>query len=350
MDSDAGPDGRDPKGSDLGDGPVAEATDVDGVNVGVYAAAAVAVDAEAEVEVDADADADDVSRDGRSGELPADATSNAGFADAEAAPNWDGERRRQYRPRVEPALVEGLWGAYFEAPGDQTRNRLVEAYQVLAKDIARRFGARLPRSVDRGDLLTAASVGLISAVEGFDPERGVRFESYCELRVKGALLDELRSQDWLPRPWRQRVEQQKRASEKLRSMLGRPPADEEVATEMGLGIDVYQQTFGVGLPGAPLGSMPNEESDEDGGPALDVVADTSTEAPGERLSREELLTLVSQKLSEQESRIVYLKYWEELPMREIGELTGLSESRVCKIHTRLIERLQDRFRVHIDGD
>ncbi len=254
------------------------------------------------------------------------------------------------RPRVDPALVDGLWDAYFAAPGDQTRNQLVEAYQGLAKEIARRFGARLPRSVDRGDLLTAASVGLISAVEGFDPDRGVRFESYCELRVKGALLDELRSQDWLPRPWRQRIEQQKRAAEKLRSQLGRPPADDEVAAAMGLGLDVYQQTFGVGLPGTPLGSMPGEENDEDGGPALDVVADTSTEAPGERLSREELLTLVSQKLSEQEARIVYLKYWEELPMREIGELTGLSESRVCKIHTRLIERLQDRFRVHLDED
>ena len=80
-------------------------------------------------------------------------------------------------------------------------------------------------------------------------------------------------------------------------------------------------------------------------PALDVVPDKSSEAPGERISREELLSLVAQKLSEQEYRIVYLKYWEELPMREIGQLTGLSESRVCKVHARLLERLRDRFRV-----
>lgn len=274
--------------------------------------------------------------------------SPAGASPSPASTSTAPEPARVRRPRVDPASVEGLWGAYFAAPGDQTRNLLVEAYQGLAKDIARRFGARLPRSVDRGDLQTAASVGLIHAVEGFDPERGVRFESYCELRVKGALLDELRSQDWLPRPWRQRVEQQKRATEKLRSNLGRPPGDDEVAAEMGLGLDVYLQTFGVGLPGTPMGSMSGDEGDEDGGPALDVVPDLSTEAPGDRLSREELLTLVSQKLTEQESRIVYLKYWEELPMREIGDLTGLSESRVCKIHTRLIERLQDRFRVHLD--
>jgi RNA polymerase sigma factor for flagellar operon FliA len=244
--------------------------------------------------------------------------------------------------------VDLLWEAFRAEPGDETRNALVECYQTLVQQIVRRFGARLPRTVDRGDLLTAANVGLINAVHGFDPERGVRFESYCELRVKGALLDELRSQDWLPRPWRQKIEQQKRTVERLRSELGREPSDGEVATAMGFALDVYQQTFGVGLPGTPSGSMPADDGGEDGGGAspLEIVPDRAVDAPGERLSREELMQLVSQRMTDQERRIVYLKYWEELPMREIGDLTGLSESRVCKIHTRLIERLQDRFRVH----
>lgn len=238
-----------------------------------------------------------------------------------------------------------LWDDYRSTPGTATRNALVEAYQSLVKDVVRRFAGRLPRSVDRGDLQTAGNMGLISAVEGFDPERGVRFESYCELRVKGALLDELRAQDWLPRPWRQRIEKQKRSRERLVGLLERPPTDEEVAEEMDLGLDEYQQLFGTGLPTAPTGSMPVDEGDGDAAPLLDVVPDRHGEAPGDRLTREELLQLVAQKLSEQEYRIVYLKYWEELPMREIGELTGLSESRVCKIHARLIERLKDRFRV-----
>ena len=193
--------------------------------------------------------------------------------------------------------------------------------------------------------MTAGNVGLISAIEGFDPERGVRFESYCELRVKGALLDELRTQDWLPRPWRQRIEQHKRAAERLRGELGRPPSDEEMATELGLADDVYQQLFGTGLPTAPAGSSPAD--DDQDGPLLEVVPDTQSEAPGDNLTRQELLQLVAQRLTEQEYRIVYLKYWEELPMREIGELTSLSESRVCKIHARLIERLRDRFRVDL---
>lgn len=241
--------------------------------------------------------------------------------------------------------IQALWAAYRRSPCDERRNDLVEAYEPLVRVVVRRFAHRLPRSVDRGDLLTAGNVGLISAIQGFDPERGVRFESYGELRVKGALLDELRTQDWLPRPWRQRIEQQKRTRERLRSELSRSPSDDEIARAMDLGLDDYQRTFGTGLPTAPTGSMPGDESDDDVTPMLDVVADPHAEAPGDRLTREELLRLVAQRLTDQEYRIVYLKYWEELPMREIGQLTGLSESRVCKIHARLIERLRDRFRV-----
>ena len=254
-------------------------------------------------------------------------------------------------PADAPAeLIDVLWAAFRSDPGDDTRNALVEHYQPLIKQIVRRFGARLPRTVDRGDLMTAGNVGLISAVKGFDPERGVRFESYCELRVKGALLDELRSQDWLPRPWRHKIEQQKRTLERLRTELGREPSDGEIASAMGLAMDVYQQTFGTGLPGTAGSATSTEVVGEDGSTvsALDVVPDREAEVPGESLSRDEMLKLVGQRMTEQERRIVYLKYWEELPMREIGELTGLSESRVCKIHTRLIERMQDRFRVGVE--
>ena len=209
----------------------------------------------------------------------------------------------------------------------------------------RRFATRLPRMVDRGDLYTAGNVGLMAAVEAFDPGRSVRFEAYGERRIRGALLDELRAQDWLPRPWRQRLEQQKRTVEALRSELGRHPADHEVARRMEIGLEEYESLFGTALPGTPSGAMPGSDADTEYASALEVVPDTRNDAPGERLSREEQLRLVAQKLSRLEYRIVYLKYWQELPMREIGELTGLSESRVCKIHTRLLERLKDRFRV-----
>ena len=247
-------------------------------------------------------------------------------------------------------MVDALWAAFRSEPGDHTRNALVEHYQPLIKQIVRRFGARLPPDRrSRRPASPPATWASSARCSGFDPERGVRFESYCELRVKGALLDELRSQDWLPRPWRQKIEQQKRTVEQLRREWGRNPNDNEVASAMGFDLDVYQQTFGVGLPGTPSGSMPADDGGEDGErePAPSTSSRIRPSTPrASALSRDELMKLVSQRMSDQERRIVYLKYWEELPMREIGDLTGLSESRVCKIHTRLIERLQDRFRAH----
>lgn len=261
---------------------------------------------------------------------------SAACADApKVAPRLDvvGEGRSQ--------LLARLWADYRVQPSDQARNALVEAYQALALEVARRFAQRLPRSVDRGDLETAASVGLMGAIGGYDPSRGVRFESYCELRVKGALLDELRAQDWLPRPWRARLEQQKRVIERLRSQYSRDPADDEIAAAMEMAFDEYLSVFGTGMPGTPAGSqVPGDGSD---GLGLDVLADPAPGRSDDQLTGEEILGLIAQRLSEQEYRVLYLKYWEGLSMREIGQLTGLSESRVCKLHTRLIERLRDRF-------
>jgi RNA polymerase sigma factor for flagellar operon FliA len=240
------------------------------------------------------------------------------------------------------SLQAELWRAYRRRPGSPQRNRLVESYRPFALEIVRRFAQRLPRTVELCDLETAGSVGLMSAVESFDPERGVRFEAYCELRVKGALLDELRQQDWLPRPWRSRLERHKRALERLRSQQNGEPSEEDLARELDMTLLAYRRFFGSALPSAPTGGQGLRE-DEDGF-SLDVVPDTQSEAPGEKLTRDDLLRLVAQRLSEQEYRIVYLRYWEELSMREIGQLESLSESRVCKIHSRLIERLKDRFR------
>jgi RNA polymerase sigma factor for flagellar operon FliA len=259
--------------------------------------------------------------------------------------------RKQARRQVavRQRSTKRLWSAFQREPNDAHRNELVEAYQSLVRELVRKLGNRLPRNVDRGDLETAANMGLIAAIAAYDPERGLCFESYCEMRVRGALLDELRAQDWLPRPWRQRVEEHKRTVEALRSRLNRQPHDGEVAEAMELCLRDYQVLFSVGMPGAPSGVVSPKEPDESG-QSLDVVADTRLDAPEERLTREEILRLVAQKLSDQEYRILYLKYWEDLPMREIGELLGLSESRICKIHSRLLERLKDRLRSHTPGD
>ncbi len=234
-----------------------------------------------------------------------------------------------------------LWRAYRRRPDPEQRNSLVESYRPFALEIVRRFAARLPRSVDPGDLETAGSVGLMGAVESFDPRRGVRFEAYCELRIRGALLDELRQQDWLPRPWRSRLERHKRALERLRAEKNAEPSQDELAVALGLSSLEYLHFFGLSVPGTSSSSIALGDGEDLC--CLDVVADTQSDAPGDKLTREELLRLVAQRLTGQEYRIVYLKYWEDLSMREIGQLEGLSESRVCKIHARLLERLKDRF-------
>ena len=248
------------------------------------------------------------------------------------------------RRQEDPSRVEALWLAYWGDPSDEHRNRLVESYQWLVRQIVGRFGARLPRSVDRGDLATAANVGLMAAIMSYDPGRRVRFEVYAETRIRGALLDELRLEDWLPRPCRQRFEAHKRVVEQLRSQLAREPYDREVAEAMELSLEEYEILFGIRFPGTPSGSTMSAEDADDTALGLDVVPDTRSTLPSEELTRTELLRLVAQRMTDQEYRIVYLKYWEELPMREIGQLTGLSESRVCKIHSQLLERLQSRFR------
>ena len=264
---------------------------------------------------------------------------------AERSPK-DGARGAAGSARARAQDARRLWGTYRAKRDDDSRNRLIEHYQPLLAEIVRHFAWKLPRSVDRGDLSTAANVGLMSAIEGFDPDRGVRFESYCELRVKGALLDELRTQDWLPRPWRARIELKKRVEERLRAELGAEPPEDALAAAMEMPLDEYRQVFGVGLPGAVIGAWGSDDASDPAPGSLEVVPDPASEPAGEKLTRDEILRLVAQRLSVQEYRIVYLKYWEDFSMREIGELMQLSESRVCKIHTRLIERLKDRFRAN----
>jgi RNA polymerase sigma factor for flagellar operon FliA len=248
------------------------------------------------------------------------------------------------RKRKTASTIENLWRAYARTPGDEPRNRLVEHYQPLVRDIVQRCAARLPRLIERGDLDTAANLGLIDAIAGFDPARGVRFEVYCEWRVRGALLDELRSQDWLSRPVRTRLEQLRRVSEELRARLGREPSEAEL--EQALGPKAAARAFALGLSAdfaRPHLSGHGQDAGEDALSGVDVLVDPDSDAPRERLGSDDLYRLVAQRLSVQEYQIVYLRYWEDLSLREIGELLHLSESRVCKIHAQLLERLKARL-------
>lgn len=260
------------------------------------------------------------------------------------APPSEAELREARARGVEqlPESVRELWAQYVLEGSEAARNGLVCAYQGLVKEIAGRFASRLPRSVERTDLENAGSLGLISAIASFEPERGIRFEAFAEVRIRGALLDELRTQDWLPRPFRRRFERRKRVVEKLRRDLAREPHDDEIASALGVEAEEYQNLFGVGLPG--LGSTVGPPSAQPEWPrALDGVQDDRGISPDERIGDEELLAMIAESLTEQEFRVLYLRYWQDKPLREIGEDLALSESRVSKIHARMIERLNERF-------
>ncbi len=250
---------------------------------------------------------------------------------------YDRVRRAAARPNAQESVEDERC--------DRARNGLVEHYQGLVRTLTSALERRLPPTVDRGDLETAANVGLMSAIEAFDPSRGVPFELYAEHRLRGALLDELRSQDWLPRPWRTRLEARRSAIEKLRAALGREPWGDEVATSLGISVETYHQDYGPALIEGPITPAFSEDGSVHGGPTLEGVPDLVREAPEENLTRLDLLRLVAQELTVQEYRVVYLKYWEEMPLREIGIVLGLSESRVCKIHLALLGRLRDKLSV-----
>ncbi len=230
------------------------------------------------------------------------------------------------------AELARLWKQYHARPSQLRRNRLVEHYRPHALAYARRFAARLPQNVDRGDLDTAASFGLIAAIEGFDPARGTCFEAYCDLRVRGALLDELRNLDWMPRLLRARTEELRRVRESLRSRLQREPGDADLAAALGLSLEQFDAEFaGALLPGSAAG-----------GEDLEGLADPR-QIEGGVLEQDELYRLVYARLSRLESRLVHLRYWEGRSLREIGAALSISESQVCKLHQRILARLKGGF-------
>lgn len=251
--------------------------------------------------------------------------------------------KRARRPRTEnPALLR-LWEDYRQGECLHARNALVEYYRPHAARVARRVKARLPRTVEMADLEAAGDVGLIQAIQNYDPERGVPFEAFCEHRVHGAILDELRRHDWLPRPMRHRLNQKKEVIENLRSELGRAPVDQEIAEGLGLDLEEYQRRFGKDHEAPVLagGKPASEDGESEAG--LDFLEDSRDEGPIEDAHRRELLEQIASTLSVENREILYKRFFEGRTLKEIGDEMEISQSRVSKILNRIVERLQERF-------
>lgn len=238
-----------------------------------------------------------------------------------------------------PFEEEQVWGRYRRNRGRADFDRLVEHYLPLVKVVAGRLALHLPSFIREEDLYSAGCVGILSAVENFDPGRDVRFETYALARVRGAMLDELRSMDMLTRGVRERASRIRAAEQALRDE-GEVLSPEAVAGRAGLSVEELCDTERA-LAVARLASL-DDESDEEGHTAASLIVDRDAADPLESMEREELLELVAGEMTDKDRLLVVLYYYEELTLKEIGAILGVSESRVSQIHTEMVRRLHYR--------
>jgi RNA polymerase sigma factor for flagellar operon FliA len=205
-----------------------------------------------------------------------------------------------------------------------------------------RVCSRLPDEVEVDDLVSAGVFGLMDAIDGFDPARGIKFETYCVPRIRGAMLDELRNMDWVPRLVRSRARKLMEASKELSDKLGRQPSQDELADHLNLTIPELERMMGD-ANAVNLISLNKKYFETDGSKditEIDLVEDKSSEDPTSRIQRTDLMRLVTKGLSRNERLIIILYYYEEMTMKEVGATLDLSESRVSQMHSNLVERLQ----------
>jgi RNA polymerase sigma factor for flagellar operon FliA len=251
-------------------------------------------------------------------------------------------------PKPSPAVA---YNARYGTPLSETeRDALIEAHLPQVKFIVERIAARLPHTVDREDLISAGVLGLLDATAKYDPSRGVQFKTYAELRVRGAILDSLRSLDSAPRSMRQRAREVEAAYKEIERQHGRAATEEEVAERMGIPLAQLQTTLGE-LSWLTVARLDDE--DDEGQPGLaHQIADDPTLTPSalfERTEQREQLVAAIDRLRPREREVIALYYVDELTMKEIGAVLGITESRVCQIHTQAVLHLRTVLAPHAGG-
>jgi RNA polymerase sigma factor for flagellar operon FliA len=245
--------------------------------------------------------------------------------------------------------VTELWRT-FRRTGDQAlRDRLILMYAPIVKYVAGRLGSGLPAHVDEGDLVSYGLLGLISAIERYDPDRDVKFETYAIARIKGSILDELRALDWVPRSVRSRARQIERAMSELEAKLGHAPSDEELAKKVGISVDELEGSL-TDISRSSIAALDElwtiSGSGGDQVALIDTIEDTQGPEPQSAFAQTELREMVAEaitSLPEREKLVITLYYYEDLTLREIGEVLGVTESRVSQLHTKAVLRLKARL-------
>lgn len=241
--------------------------------------------------------------------------------------------------------VQQTWRDYRTEPTVELRNQLVERYLPLVKYNAERIWARLPDGVDLDDLISAGVFGLMDAIDAFDLERGVKFETYCVPRIRGAMLDELRTMDWVPRLVRSKHTKLEESRKKLEAQLGRPPRADEMAATLGVSIEDYEKIAGdaTAVSLVSLNKKWYETDSYKDVREIDILEDKKAEDPTHRIQNRDLMRLVTRGLNRNERLIIILYYYEDMTMKEIGATLDLSESRVSQMHSSIVARLQQQL-------
>ena len=245
-----------------------------------------------------------------------------------------------------PEDVEQLW---IEFKGDMSnqelRNRLVEMYLPLVKYNGERIWARLPDGVELDDLISAGVFGLMDAIDAFDLSRGVKFETYCVPRIRGAMLDELRTMDWVPRLVRSKASKLNEAMKNTEARLGRAPTEVELAAELNITVPELEKMI-LDANAVNLISLNKKWYETDSYKdvrEIDILEDKKGEDPTRRIQKNDLMRLVTKGLNRNERLIIILYYYEEMTMKEIGATLDLSESRVSQMHSSIVQRLQNQL-------
>jgi RNA polymerase sigma factor for flagellar operon FliA len=242
--------------------------------------------------------------------------------------------------------IQELWHKFKEDMSNQDlRNRLVEQYLPLVKYNGERIWARLPEGVELDDLVSAGVFGLMDAIDAFDLSRGVKFETYCVPRIRGAMLDELRTMDWVPRLVRSKASKLNEAMKTLEARLGRTPTELEMGEYMQISVQELEKMM-LEANAVNLISLNKKWYETDSYKdvrEIDILEDKRGEDPTRRIQKTDLMRLVTKGLNRNERLIIILYYYEELTMKEIGATLDLSESRVSQMHSSIVQRLQNQL-------
>lgn len=245
---------------------------------------------------------------------------------------------------VADSSAQSLWESYCKSRDPKLREEIILRYAPLVKYAVGRLAIGLPGIMDADDLLSHGTVGLVEAVDRFDPQRGVKFETYAIRRIQGSIIDALRSLDMIPRSARRRARALENAFRELQNALGRFPTDEETARHLGMSMTSYHQALSeAGITVLSLDTLLHPTDNDDTLTLGDLLEDKQSPNPVYELEEKELkgiLITALKKLAERERLIIALYYNEELTLKEIGQVLGVSESRVSQLHTRAILKLR----------